>query len=112
MTYTKKELNDEHLNIVTGGNTGETISYDTYSVIDNGVYVDGDNYYFVCGRYEGIEMYVNILRRFLISGNQFSSNSNPDFKSIQDLCGLTYLGTTDENNFTSASSPAELKLNK
>ena len=109
MTFVKNELNDEQLNSVTGGETGDFISYGPYSVIENGVYVDGDDYYFVVGRYNGTEQYVSILRRFVVS-NQFSKSTNPDFKLITDLCNLTCLGTTDQNNFTLAFSPADLKI--
>ena len=109
MTFVKNELKDEQLNIVTGGETGNSISYGPYSVRENGVYVDGDNYYFVVGKYNDTEQYVSILRRFVVC-KQFSKSTNSDFKLITDLCNLTCLGTTDQNNFTSAFSPADLKL--
>ena len=109
MTFVKKELKDEQLNTVTGGESGNSISYGPYSVKENGVYVDGDNYYFVVGKYNDTEQYVSILRRFVVC-KQFSKSTNPDFKLITDLCNLTCLGTTDQNNFTSAFSPADLKL--
>lgn len=111
MTFLKNELNDEQLNGVAGGEAGDSLNYGPYSVKENGVYIDGDNYYFVVGRYNDTEQYVSILRRFVVC-NQFSKNTNPDFKLITDLCNLTYLGTTDQNAFVSAFSPAELKLQK
>ena len=103
------ELMDEELHIVTGGEASNSISYGPYSVRENGVYVDGDNYYFVVGKYNNTEQYVSILRRFVVC-NQFSRNTNSDFKLITDLCNLTCLGTTDQNTFVSAFSPADLKL--
>ena len=105
----KNELNDEQLNTIAGGVTGETLSYGPYSVKENGVYIDGDDYYFVVGKYNDTEQYVSILRRFVVC-HQFSKNTNSDFKLITDLCNLTYLGTTDQSTFTSAFSPADLKL--
>ena len=103
------ELKDEELHTVTGGEAGDSLSYGPYSVKENGVYVDGDNYYFVVGKYNNTEQYVNILRRFVVC-NQFSKNTHSDFKLITDICNLTYLGTTDQNTFSSAFSPADLKL--
>ena len=109
MSYLKNELNDEQLNTVAGGEKGSSLQYGPYSVIENGVYVDGDNYYFVIGKYNDTEQYVDILRRFVVC-NQFSKKTNFDFKLITDLCNLMYLGTTDQNTFTSVFSPADLKL--
>ena len=109
MAYLENEWNDKQLNTVTGCEVGDSLSYGPYSVRENGVYVDGDNYYFVIGKYNDTEQYVSILRRFVVA-NQFSKNTNSDFKLITDLCNLTYLGTTDQNTFTSAFSPVDLKL--
>ena len=109
MTFLKNELNDEQLNKVAGGESNGSLQYGPYSVKENGVYVDGDNYYFVIGKYNDTEQYVSILRRFVVC-NQFSKKTNSDFKLITDLCNLTCLGITDQNTFTTAFSPADLKL--
>ena len=109
MKFVENELNDEQLNTVAGGETGNSISYGPYSVRENGVYVDGDNYYFVVGKYNDTEQYVSILRRFVVC-NQFSRNTNSDFKLITDLCNLPFLGATNQETFTSAFSPADLKI--
>ena len=103
------ELKEEDLKEITGGASGDDISYGSYTVKENGVYINGNKYVFVIAKKPnyGGNILDTLFRYF--DGDKFTSGAISHIESISQMSSsYQYECITTEETFRNAKKPSDL----